>query len=138
METGDGLDGERYMTVKKDAGKGAGMGLFKKEKTRMTFRCNKTREEVVGLLNTPRFEDNLSYIFFEEHGADCFSVTKLPYQLGKRRPTPYRMWFEQGEDALYLLIEEKEAVSVMTASAQEPEVYRFFIEKCGCEPADRA
>ncbi len=107
METGDGLDGERYMTVKKDAGKGAGMGLFKKEKTRMTFRCNKTREEVVGLLNTPRFEDNLSYIFFEEHGAYCFSVTKLPYQLGKRRPTPYRMWFEQGEDALYLLIEEK-------------------------------
>lgn len=113
------------------------MGLLKKEKTRMIFRCNKSREAIVKYLENPRFEDNLSYVFFEENGAYCFSVTKLPYQLGKRRPVPYRMWFEEGEDTLYLLIEEKEAVSVMTASAQEPEVYRFFIEKCGCEPAEK-
>ncbi len=113
------------------------MRLLKKAKTRMIFRCNKSMEAIVRCLEKPRFEDNLSYIFFEENGAYCFSVTKLPYQLGKRRPVPYRMWFEQGEKALYLLIEEKEAVSVMTASSQEPELYRFFIEKCDCEPAER-
>lgn len=113
------------------------MGLFKKEKNRMIFRCGKSMEEVVNRLENPRFEDNLSYSFFEENGVYCFSVTKIPYQIGKRRPVAYRMWFEQREHALYLLIEEKEAVSVMTASSQEPEVYRFFIEKCDCEPADR-
>ncbi len=111
------------------------MGLLKKMKTRMIFRCNKSREAIIECLEKPRFEDNLNYIFFEENGAYCFSVTKLPYQLGKRRPVSYRMWFEQGEKALYLVIEEKEAVSVMTASSQEPEMYRFFIEKCDCEPA---
>ena len=114
------------------------MGFLKKEKTRMIFRCNKSREEVVKCLEKPDFSDNLSYIFFEENGAYCFSVTKLPYQLGKRRPVPYRMWFEQGKNGLYLLIEEKEEVSVLTASSQEPEMYRFFIEKCDCEPVGTA
>lgn len=113
------------------------MGFLKKEKTRMVFYCSKSVEEIVKCLENPRFEDNLSYIFFEENGAYCFSVTKLPYQLGKRRPVSYRLWFEQRMDGLYLLIEEKQEVSVMTASAQEPEIYRFFIEKCGCEPAGR-
>lgn len=114
------------------------MGFLKKEKTRIIFRCSKSKEEVVKCLEKPDFSDNLSYIFFEENSAYCFSVTKLPYQLGKRRPVPYRLWFEQGMDELYLLIEEKEEVSIMTASAQEPEVYRFFIEKCACEPVKKA
>lgn len=111
------------------------MGFLKKEKTRMVFRCNKSMEEILKCLEKPRFEDNLSYIFFEENGAYCFSVTKLPYQLGRRRPVPYRLWFEQRREELYLLIEEKQETGVMTASAQQPELYRFFIEKCDCEPA---
>ncbi|MDO4313685.1 MAG: hypothetical protein Q4C52_11445 [Eubacteriales bacterium] len=110
------------------------MGLLKKEKTRMIFRCRKTKEEIVSLLENPQFEDNLEYVFFSENGGYCFSVTRLPYQIGKRRPVPYRLWFEQGERALYLLVEEKEEKSVFVTSSQEPEVYRFFIEKCDCEP----
>ncbi len=113
------------------------MGFLRKERTRMVFQCSKTKDEIIGLLETPQFGDNLSYQFAEEGDAYRFDVTKLPYQLGKRRPVPYRMWFEEDETGLYLLIEEKEKVSVMISSYQEPEVYRFFIEKCGCMPARR-
>lgn len=113
------------------------MGLVKKEKTRMIFLCKKSEEEIVELLENPQFEDNLEYIFSKskEKGVYCFSVTKIPYQIGKRRPVPYRMWFEQGRQALYLLIEEQEEKNVFVTSSQEPEIYRFFIEKCDCEPA---
>lgn len=113
------------------------MSLLKKEKTRMFFRCKKSKEEIINLLENPRFEDNLEYIFSKENGSYCFSVTKIPFQLGKRRPVPYRLWFEQGEQALYLLIEEIEEKSVLVTSSQEPELYRFFIEKCDCEPAEK-
>lgn len=110
------------------------MSLVKKEKTRMIFRCNKSKEEIVELLENPQFEDNLEYIFSKKNDIYRFSVTKIPFQIGKRRPVPYRMWFEQGEQALYLLIEEQEEKSVFVTSSQEPEIYRFFIEKCDCEP----
>lgn len=112
------------------------MSFLKKEKTRMIFRCKKSQEEIVKLLEDPQFEDNLEYIFTKENGRYSFAVTKIPYQIGKRRPVPYCMWFERGEQALYLLIEEKEAKSVLVTSSQEPEIYRFFIEKCECQPAE--
>lgn len=111
------------------------MGIVKKEKTRMIFRCSKPEEEIVALLEDPQFEDNLNYIFSKEADGYRFSVTKIPYQIGKRRPVPYHMWFEQGKEALYLLIEEQDEKTVFVTSSQEPEIYRFFIERCDCEPA---
>lgn len=110
------------------------MGIVKKEKTRMIFRCSKSEEEIVALLEEPEFEDNLGYTFSKRADGYRFSVTKIPYQIGKRRPVHYRMWFEQGKQALYLLIEEQDEKSVFVTSSQEPEIYRFFIEKCDCEP----
>ena len=113
------------------------MAFVKKEKTRMIFRCDKTKEEIVEILNNPRFEDNIEYIFSEKDGVCYFAVTKIPFQIGKRRPVPYHMWFENGKDSLYLLIEETEEKSVLITSSQEPELYRFFIEACGCQPAEK-
>lgn len=110
------------------------MAFIKKEKNRMVFRCGKTQEAIVDILDHPRFEDNIKYTFDKEDGTYIFSVTKVPYQLGKHRPVKYRMWFEQGKTELYLLMEAVEEKSVLVTSTYEPEMYRFFIQVCECEP----
>ena len=46
----------------------------------------------------------------------------------------YKLWFEQGKTGNYLLIEAEEEKSLFVTSNQEPEIYRFFIQVCGCEP----
>ena len=111
------------------------MGLVKKEKTRIVFRCKKTQEEIIKLLKKPEFADNIEYNFEETAGGYRFGVTKVPLQIGTRRPVYYALRFEQGQQGLYLLVEEEEAKSIFVTSSQEPELYRFFIEKCDCEPA---
>ena len=111
------------------------MSLLKKEKKRLVFRCDKSERAIIELLEHPRFEDNIKYIFEKRADAYTFAITKIPYQLGKHRPVNYRLWFEQGKVANYLLIEAEEEKSVLVTSNQEPEIYRFFIQVCGCEPA---
>ena len=107
---------------------------MKKEITKLTFFCTKTQEEILRLLNTPEFEDNLEYLFSQEGDQWTFSVVKIPYQLGKRKPIPFWLSFRQQTDGLYLVVEEKEARSVFVNTSLEPELYRFFIQKCECEP----
>ena len=102
---------------------------------KMIFACSKTPEEIVGALEKPAYEDNIKYTFTRENGAFEFAVTKIPFQLGKRRPVPYKLWFESGSQGLYLLLEPKNDVGVLKNASLEPEMYRFFIEKCGCAPA---
>ena len=101
------------------------VAFLKKEKKRLVFRLDKSASEIVELLEHPRFEDNIKY---------TFAITKIPYQLGKHRPVNYRLWFEQGKTGNYLLIEAEEEKSLFVTSNQEPEIYRFFIQVCGCEP----
>ena len=112
----------------------AEVAFLKKEKKRLIFRCDKSESEIVELLEHPRFEDNIKYTFKKEAGAYTFAITKIPYQLGKHRPVNYRLWFEQGKTGNHLLIEAEEEKSVFITSNQEPEIYRFFIQVCGCEP----
>ena len=110
------------------------MAFLKKEKRRLVFRCDKSEDEIVELLEHPRFEDNIKYIFEKKADTYTFAVTKIPYQLGKHHPVNYRLWFEQGKAGTYLLIEAEEEKSVFITSNQEPEIYRFVIQVCGCEP----
>ena len=110
------------------------MTFLKKEKKRLIFRCDKPEREIIELLEHPRFEDNIKYTFGKDTDTYAFAITKIPYQLGKHRPVNYRLWFEQGNTGSYLLIEAEEEKSVLVTSNQEPEIYRFFIQVCGCEP----
>ena len=112
--------------------------MLKKDRSRLTFFCTKPITDIVKILGEPDFDDNLVYDFgpTETPGVFSFSVRKIPYQIGKRRPIHYLLWFEQDEADFYLVIEEQEARSVFTQSALEPELYRFFIQKCECEPVE--
>lgn len=110
------------------------VAFLKKEKKRLVFCLDKSASEIVELLEHPRFEDNIKYTFEKNTGTYTFAITKIPYQLGKHRPVNYRLWFEQGKTGNYLLIEAEEEKSLFVTSNQEPEIYRFFIQVCGCEP----
>lgn len=110
------------------------MAFLKKEKKRLIFRLDKPASEIIELLEHPRFEDNIKYTFEKNEDTYTLAITKIPYQLGKHRPVKYRLWFEQGKTENYLLIEAEEEKSVFVTSNQEPEIYRFFIQVCGCEP----
>lgn len=110
------------------------MAFLKKEKKRLIFRYDKPESEIIELLEHPRLEDNIKYTIEKETDTYTFAVTKIPYQLGKHRPVNYRLWFERRMAGNYLLIEAEEEKSVLVTSNQEPEIYRFFIQVCGCEP----
>ena len=103
----------------------------------MIFKCNRSKEEIVAILGKPEFEDNIKYHFYEEKEGYCLAVTKIPFQLGKRRPVEYALVFVNGLDGLYMQVEERKKSNLFRKSSYEPELYRFFIEKCGCEPAEK-
>lgn len=103
----------------------------------MIFKCDGTKEEMVAVLKKPDFDDNIKYDFYEEKEGYCLEVKKIPFQLGKRRPVRYGMVFVKGMEGLYVQVEEMQKNNVLKKSSYEPELYRFFIEKCGCEPVEK-
>lgn len=103
----------------------------------MIFRCEQTKEEIVELLKHPQFEDNIKYDFTEEKEGYCLAVTRIPFQIGKRKPFPYGLVFIQGTNGLYLQVEAMKKSNTLLAASHEPELYRFFIERCHCEPVGK-
>lgn len=103
----------------------------------MIFKCDRSKEEIVAILKKPDYDDNIKYDFYEEAEGYCLSVTKIPFQLGKRRPVRYGLVFVNGLEGVYIQVEEMKKSNVLKQSSYEPELYRFFIEKCGCEPVEK-
>lgn len=103
----------------------------------MIFRCTETEEAIVELLMHPQFEDNIDYEFEKKQGGYLLSVTRIPFQIGKRKPFPYALVFVKGSEELYLQVEPQKKKGVLHSSSYEPEMYRFFIERCHCEPVSK-